>query len=321
MKKESVLKILNMVGATKIKYSATKDWYTCGCIFAHWKHKGGKDSTPSFGISVNATGQSKCNCFTCGSAGDMFDLVMELRGLNQEDPYLDVNFKELFQIVAAEENEDDFNLNLPDYEDILAAKKGVPLNLFPEEWLNSFAGAATHEYLKTRGISPEIGKLFDARYDSSDQRICFPIRTANGVLAGLQGRAISDTHPLRYKLYDYKGKYNPSVWANENNIDTSNALILAEGWFDIAKIAMVYPNVAGSLTSQISYQKYRRLQDAPVIITFYDFGTGGDHARELVEDYWKKSAIQHIVPHFEVKDPGALDPEDIYQILHEIDII
>ena len=86
MKKESVLKILNMVGATKIKYSATKDWYTCGCIFAHWKHKGGKDSTPSFGISVNATGQSKCNCFNLEFAVRddvqlfILDLFFELGG-------------------------------------------------------------------------------------------------------------------------------------------------------------------------------------------------------------------------------------------------
>jgi DNA primase len=322
MHRDKVVKLLNLLGAKNIKNGHNDQWVTCSCIFAPWKHWGGKDNTPSFGISVDMTGVSKCNCFTCGSTGDLFDLFMELRGLNREEEYYDVNFKEILQLIATEENEeDDFDLDLPDYEDILSAKKGKPLNEFPEEWLQSFFACPDHPYLKERGVSFKTAKDLDIRYDGALKRVCFPIRTTQGVLAGMQGRAIEKTHPLRYKLYDYKGKFNPDVWGNESGVNLSEPLIITEGFFDLTKIYGVYENVVASLTSKITYNKYKRLQDAEDIVTFFDFGTGGNHARELVEQYWKNAIIRHIVPHQEVGDAGNMDEEDIREILIDVEVI
>lgn len=322
MKKELILQILNMIGAKNVKPTSA-GWVGCSCIFAPWKHAKGTDKTPSFGFSVNPSGPSRCHCFTCGSAGDMFDFFEEFRQLNKADPYYDVVYKDLLALVGMEEEGGDETIGIPDYEEILNQKKSsTPISAFPEEWLASFPKMPHHPYLtEERGLSVEISSYLDARYDPTLGRVCFPIRTAAGVLAGLQGRAIDKTAVQRYKLYDYKGKYNPQVWANENRLDLSNPLIITEGWFDLAKIAMVYPNVAASLTSKIDYAKAKRLQDASFIITFYDYGTGGTHGRELVEKYWPNAFIRHIIPSEEVGDAGNMDPSDIFDILHEVELV
>lgn len=321
MKKEGIMKLLQLIGAKNIKPTSA-GWLGCSCIFAPWKHAKGTDKTPSFGFSINPSGKSRCHCFTCGSAGDLFDFFMEFRELNTADPYYNVVHKEIKELIDTEEEEEDFSLEVPDYEEILAAKKiNTPIHSFPESWLASFPKMPHHPYFKQRGLSLEVTTKLDARFDPTLMRVCFPIRTAAGVLAGLQGRAIDSSVLQRYKLYDYKGKYNPQVWANEDRLDLSNPLIVTEGWFDLAKIAMVYDNVAASLTSKIDFVKAKRLQDASVIITFYDWGTGGSHGRDLVEKLFPKAMIRHIIPSEEVGDAGNMEPEDIYDILHSVDIL
>lgn len=322
MTRDKIVKLLNLIGAKNIRPGNNNAWVICSCLFACWKHHGKKDGNPSFGISVDNKGKSKCNCFTCGSSGDLFDLFMELRFLNTEEEHYDVNFKELLQLIATEENdEDEFDLDLPDYEDILSAKKVQPINEFPEEWLASFFPVPDHPYLLERGIPHDTAVALDVRLDSALGRVCFPIRTKQGVLAGMQGRAFDPKNSLRYKLYDYKGKFNPDVWGNESNANLSEPLIMCEGFFDLAKIHQVYPNIVASLTSRITYNKYKRLQDAEDIITFFDFGTGGNHARDLVEEYWPHAVIRHIVPHQEVGDAGNMEVEDIRTILEEVEIL
>lgn len=321
MNRDKVVKLLNTIGAKNIKQGHNDQWVICSCLFAPWKHHGKKDNNPSFGISVSNSGKSKCNCFTCGSSGDLFDLFMELRILNTDEAYYDVNFKELLQLIATEEpDNEDFDIDLPDYEDIQSSKKATPLNEFPEEWLASFFPCPDHPYLKERGIPHSTAVALDVRLDSALSRLCFPIRTKQGVLAGMQGRAFDPKNTLRYKLYDHKGKFNPDVWGNENNVNLSEPLIITEGFFDLAKIHQVYPNIVAALTSKITYNKYKRLQDAEDIVTFFDFGTGGNHARDLVEEYWTNAVIRHIVPHQEVGDAGNMDVDDIRDILEEVGI-
>ncbi len=52
MKTEHIIQLLEILGACKI-YNRSNKWVNCCCLFAPWKHAKGKDSTPSFSISVN----------------------------------------------------------------------------------------------------------------------------------------------------------------------------------------------------------------------------------------------------------------------------
>lgn len=72
MDKESLTRFLIALGADeeKIIYDEERRWIRCPCIFAPWTHKSGKDSSPSFGMTIrddDSEGESVGNCKTCGS--------------------------------------------------------------------------------------------------------------------------------------------------------------------------------------------------------------------------------------------------------------
>lgn len=314
-----VKQLLACLDAQKIK--VREKWVICSCLLAPWTHNSGHDNNPSFGIEINVTGPSRYNCYSCGANGDLLDLVLEIAQNNKKNPQVSLDLKTAMLLVSDEQEGEVVDTSVPDYEDLLQKKKKKPLIEFPEYWLASFVKYPNHPYLKKRGISETVAAILDARYDMSDNRICFPIRTMNGMLAGLQGRYAQDPVPenrLRHKQYGWKGEYNKEVWANEDRVDVDKPLVLTEGWFDVAKIFSVYQNVAGSMTSQITADKAKRLRDATEIITFYDHGTGGDTGRKLVDKYWKKANVVHIIPSKEEDDAGSMPPELIKEYLDQV---
>lgn len=311
MNKELVYQMMQLVHGSKIQNGAK--WVKCSCIFAPWIHTKGTDSNPSFAISISDHGKSRFNCYTCGRHGDLTDMVMELRHYAANTGY-EFDYSAMLQLIATEE--DDFgDFSIPDYDEIHAKKKTQVFTEFPQVWLDSFLKMPIHPYLTKRGVTQETALKFDLRFDFAEKRICVPIRTADGVLAGLQGRSTNPTELLRYKLYNYKGNYNPSVWGGEHTCNIMLPLVITEGFFDLFQIYQAYPNVVCSLTSKITPDKAKRLQDALEIITLYDFGKGGDSGRKLVDQYWPNAHITHITPTEEVGDAGNMETQQIYDLL------
>jgi DNA primase len=307
--------LVKLIGGGGAHYAS--GWIRATCPFAKWKHKSGKDSHPSFGVSVYDNEKSYCNCYTCGSKGDMFTMVMEIRDLQRMDGIFDVNIKEAMDLVLSEDSEKDVIPDILSYEES-KVKEGKEFVTYSEHWLKSFPTAYNHPYVLSRGVTPEVAEALDLRIDIVEQRICVPIRTSSGILAGLQGRDITNADYLRYKLYGSGGKYNPDVWLMEHTVDQSDPVVICEGFFDLAKIYAAYPNVVGSLTTQITKSKARRLRDAEVIITFFDHGTGGDKGRSLVDTLWPDSFIQHILPPEGYSDAGEMPSSVIGEILDEL---
>lgn len=313
MNRDGVYQLLHLVNASKIQNGAK--WVKCSCVYAPWVHAKGTDSNPSFGISIEDHGKSRFNCYTCGRHGDLTDLVMELRHHAIQTGH-EYDYHTMLQLIAMEE--DSFGeFNMPDYDEIHAKKKTQVFTEFPQVWLDSFLKMPTHPYLVERGVTKETAERFDVRFDFSEKRVCVPIRTHDGKLAGLQGRAINHKESLRYKLYNYKGHYNPSVWGSEHLVDISLPVVITEGFFDLFKIYRVYPNVVCSLTSKITPEKAKRLQDMQHIITFYDYGKGGDSGRKLVDQFWPQAHITHLIPDEEIGDAGNMEIEDIKKMLSE----
>lgn len=300
-------------------------WVHCSCPFAPWTHSGGTDKDPSFGI-IAKTGRSFYKCWSCGVKGDLDKLVMELvmRKKSSPPPW-EMDLKAALQLIATEESEiDAVDLEEIDYDELKWQKsnKFIP---YPELWLDGFLKSPQHPYLKGRNIPLDVGQWLDVRFDFSKARVCFPIRTFEGTLAGIQGRLVVKGEP-RYFLYPhplaagaYKdGKhYNRMVWGNEHNASLEKPLVLCEGFFDLASIARVYRNVICSLTSEITPEKFERIQDADYLISFYDFGTGGDKARELIDAFATKKgiAVEHLVPDIDSGDPGNLSIEEVSEAM------
>jgi len=291
------------------------EWANGHCMLAPWTHSGGVDGNPSFGIRRNDTGASIYKCWSCDKIGDLTDLVWTIRHLSKKFPkHVSYNLQHAVQLIAQEDEQTcDFIYNPVDYEEELEVDIET---IFPSNWLNSFFPAPSHPYLKHREIPIEVAKALDLRVDIIDKRICFPIRNWDGQLMGLQGRTFSDS-PLRYKLYSYQDKFNPTILGNEVNVTLDEPLILTEGFFDLAKIMTVYPNVLCSFTSSLSNKKLDRLKDVDQIITFFDVGTGGDSARAKIEKYFGGLYVTHIIPTEEQGDAGAMSTDDIKEALQK----
>jgi 5S rRNA maturation endonuclease (ribonuclease M5) len=124
-----------------------------------------------------------------------------------------------------------------------------------------------------------------------------------------------DGDALRYKQYRYEGLVNGSVWMGENWADFDQPLILVEGPFDLASVMRVYPNVVASFTSGLSVEKCLRLGGVSEIMTLYDYGRGGEAARQKISKVFKKIPVRHLIPTKEQDDPGNMTEDEIRAII------
>jgi len=89
MDARNIKAFLDIIGAEHVYGEDDCEWVQCSCPLAfkhpaHWKNgQPGKDSRPSFGISVKEKGMSICNCFAAGTeviTGDGVRLIEDLAG-------------------------------------------------------------------------------------------------------------------------------------------------------------------------------------------------------------------------------------------------
>ncbi len=327
MNKTNLIELMHCLGVENVN-TVRSGWVRGYCPLAPWKHAGYNPNDhkikkdPNFGIKVDPL-QSHVNCFTCGTHGDLYSMLLEIRHLNKKNPSgINYNFERAAELIA---NEGDLDQATAELLQMVNDQGEVePLTEFSEAWLEQYPKAysakGVHSYLAERNIPVAIAKLFDIRFDPSLGRICFPIRGANKKLYGFHGRSIDKTNELRYFAYEYLGKRNPNVWLNENNVDFDEVLVLCEGQFDVASISKVYENVLGSQTSALNAAKMARIKRAKRLVSFYDHGTGGDHAREYLDQYCAKHGLQlhHIIPTEKQGDAGDMSEREIYDRLIEV---
>lgn len=314
MQPKQVEALLHHLGT---KPSGTRgEWVLASCPMAPWKHLTGKDAHPSFGIKSSKTKKSICKCFSCGYGGDLTDLVMDI-GLELKKGKVEgYNLSAALQLVANEFVGLEFDSDIPDYGD---SKKASQFLEYPDWWLASFQPvqwpSVASQYLLSRGITQSHAKALDLRYDPFQNRVCFPFRDFSGRLAGVQGRALDKTAALRYFFYDYSQHKNMHVWLGEHHLNFDKPVFLCEGPFDYARIYKHYPNVAASFSASFSKAKLERMADAVEIITFYDYGNGGEQARARVSKYMKGIPVQHIIPTEEEDDAGGMADEVLVEYL------
>lgn len=304
MKADKVKVFLAALGAKQTKVRG--DWISASCVLGHWNHGGGVDHNPSFGIKIEAKKKSISHCWSCGWGGDLMDLVMEIAKLQKKNPCGGMNLGKAVELLSDELAEMELDPNsIPEYDE----KKENVDHVFSDVWLKSFK--PWHEfpeavaYVVSRNIEGEIADEFDLRYDPQQSRLCFPFRNFKGQLMGLQGRSIEKNPTLRYYQYAYQGKRNGHVWMNEDKIDFDKPVVLVEGPMDLLRVAHHYKNCAASFTSGLSVEKLKRIGDAQDgIITFYDYGAGGNAARAKIKKTMSKYPVQHIIPTEEQDDAG-----------------
>lgn len=294
------------------------NWILGRCPLGPWNH-GGVDEHPSFGIRTSGN-TSICKCFSCGFGGDLLDLTMKIGELDPDGIEKGYDLEKAVQLISTEFDEADLSFSdVPDFND--TGQAAHLDHIFPEQWLKSFGSVLQSKdarfYLKARGFTKDMVRRFDIRFDTSQYRVCFPYRNQAGHLVGLQGRAIMPDESLRYRQYKYSGKLNQHAWFGEDSVDFDKPVVLAEGPFDVASISRVYPNVIGAFTTGLSTEKLKRIGDASSIITFFDYGKGGDAARKRIGAYYSTIAVTHVIPSEHDGDPGDMTKSSIGECLQE----
>lgn len=318
MSPENVAKLLPLLG-TQLASQRT-GWVIAPCPLV-WNH-GGRDNNPSFAISHSKNKKSIFKCLSCGKGGDLQDLLLDIQIGLRKHPHDAKRFRmDLASAMILSEFEDlDIDPQpIPDYEQ----PEPKAFHPFPEKWLKTFPLADKFpeavSYWKSRGLTASDMHTHDVRYDSTRRRIGFPFYDFKGKLAGMQGRTIDKDEALRYYQYRHKvdGSYvsNLHIWLGEHKVNFDEPVVLCEGPFDYAKIHKVYPNVLASFTTGLSKRKINRVATADTIITFYDFGKGGNAARKALRESLTNCAIIDIVPNEQLGDPGAMDASEIAEML------
>lgn len=324
MKPEKIKQLLAFIGSSTI--GSRTGWVLATCPM-RWNH--GTERSSAFAISTDSKKKSRCKCLSCGYSGDLTDLLMDIKFKLHKFPQYAPHFKLALAapMVASEFEEMELLIgDIPDFE----AKEVKKEILFPEQWLGTFKPVRDFpealSYCMSRGLQKSALTALDVRYDPHYKRVCFPFRNFKQELMGMQGRFIGEGHvkdeqhpdaPLRYFQYGYHGKRNMHVWMGENMLSLDSPVVLCEGPFDYAKIYQSYENVAASFTSGLSKTKVKRLGDADSIVTFYDYGNGGDAARASIRKYLPGYPIADIIPTKEEDDAGSMKMERIAFYLKE----
>lgn len=325
MKRDKIVQLIGMLGVPGLVDGTTRTgWVVSRCPLGPWRHDQGESSPGVFGVRIE-NGDPRANCFACGWRGTLMALAIEMRHLNKAAPAVTVKWPAVLQLI--EEADDEFALDLdsPTVEELFLGG-GVfpdkPTHVFPDWWLESFPAAddssQAMEYLAKRGVGPKMIEMFDMRWDSMQERICFPVHDFQGVLRGLHGRATEEGVMPRYRMYTQAGKNNPIVWLGERWVDLTKPIVMVEGPFDLVSVARVYRNVVTPLFNNPSVAKVKRMGGALEWVTFLDRGTGGSVGRQKISSTLSHDhVITHVLPPKHRKDPGEMLVKELIETLGE----
>lgn len=312
MDKTSAIRLLEAFGLNP-KMEANKRGYveTC-CPFAAWKHEGGSDSSPSFGIKIVEGGVSMAFCFSCKSGGPSRDWVSELQllGYGAED------WHTVFKVL----DDEDEGISIPTYSlEDEEEETGPKFYPFSEEWLSSFLVAkyspSCYNYLDTRGITIAQADEWDLRWDGVRTRLCFPFRDRKGRLAGMTGRAIYDGNNPKYLQYTYNKNTNPSHFFGEHGIDADLPVVITEGPTDAMRVSLVYPNVLALNGTHVTQERLDRLDDFFEIVLLLDEDKAGLEASKKIKWWGHKTKVISSPSLPQGLDPDKLHPNIIREIL------
>lgn len=282
------------------------------CPFAKWKHQGGTDSKPSFGIMPSSSSHSKGHCFACKSGGTLRDVVAELQMLGYEA----ADWQRVMQLLEAEDDDVPF----PDFDDDEDGPKH-PFHLYPEDWLMTFKPALQSptacNYLQSRGFTHQQIEDWDIRWDGTRKRVCWPIRDDFGRLVGMQGRAIEKGVEPRYLQYRHLEQLNPFHMLGEHRIDPDRPVVLVEGPPDAMAVSAVYRNVLSLNGTSLTEERLERLEKYFEFVTMFDPDAAGKHALKTLKSWGYGKKVVYEAQFEDSRDPAELSAVEIVELLSE----
>jgi DNA primase len=162
-----------------------------------------------------------------------------------------------------------------------------------------------------RGLTRKEIKAWELGYDPDKKRATFPIRSIDGHLVAVYGRALLEHQVPKYWMYSHLSAEITSYFYGEHLLDLTFSLptgiILTEGPMDCIKMHRVTQNVLALCGTNVTEERLQRLKEwrQPVTLCL-DNDPAGISAMEKIA---KK--INKVVPNvYRIVLPQGKDPWD-----------
>lgn len=265
-------------------------------------HKDGKEQHPSCYVYCGDSDipLGTFHCFSCGNSGNLWEFIGHCFDKSSEwgKRWLIANFGEYTSESML--NLESINLYDTNY-----------INKLDESVLDQFE--SYHPYMKQRGLSDEIIKQFELKYDPISKSIVFPVRDLKGNLSFLMKRSVEGK-----KFYIDKDADKSIPYLLYNIVrDNLKEVIVCEGQFD-ALISWTYgrPAIAmiGAGTSKEQMDTLNKL-DIKHYILMYDGDNAGRRGAERFKKFINSRCFVDDIIMPSGKDVGSLTKEEFENIL------
>jgi hypothetical protein len=293
-------------------------WLNGCCPMAPDTHASGSDSDPSFGIYMSPKEESHCFCFSCGYNGNLSKLLFDLKPIVKGDPRVDLTAA--YKLVGLEAE------GLEGYQPADEWQDGPitsdDFEAFPDWWLSGFKPWSQvqegEEYVHERGVPPHLADLFDLRFDTKMNALCFPYWDSKNRLAGMRGRFLKPTGKNKYHDYKWNGINNSAkVWYNEQRINWMLPVVVAEGAFDVLAINRHYTNVMSPWTCTAKLDMLKDLKKATKVVCAFDNDKAGQMGYDRLQKLLGGEVALSWAKPPEGRDFADLFTSDVYDLLRQ----
>lgn len=203
-------------------------WSHVSCVFAPFKHNGGRDRSRGMGVKTEDHGISAYTCKACGSHGRIGDMIRELAVRRRADYTEIAEEADRFDLLGSE---------LPPFDEHYTVEEQLPEPIDEDlmsglfEKINRYSVAV--DFMKRRRVTSRTCDKLAIRFDPEKQRIVFPVRNGRGELFGWSGRTILPDH--KPKVLDYAGLPKRHLILGEERWRPNTPKVLIEGLFGYAR--------------------------------------------------------------------------------------
>lgn len=333
MERAHIKEVLRDVFGRNLVMKDLGTWVSVKCPLAKWTHTKGSDSTASAGISVAPDGTSIFNCFTCKNPRPFHAMLKD---------YAHWSGDNLDDLIGELEEGEFLGPSRPrGYDEIKTermADEGYAMPIDEGLFMDLYAPAGKHWYLRERGIDLATSQKLELRFDPGDRqdkepRILFPVRGVDGLLYGFSGRAINKTALL--KVRDYHGLKKSEMVLGSHLVGPNDKVLAMEGLFDYANAHQCGYAGCAVMHSTMTDRQAEIFRDLgrPTYF-FYDDDDAGYEGNKIA-----RRQLDGHVPMFSVeypdikieddspqgwhwlKDPGEMLPEDFAQMIRDAELL
>lgn len=332
MDRPDVHHFLRLLGAADITDSSA-GWLNCRCLLAEFRHANGKDSRPSFGVSISPDKESVFYCFGCSERpASLRRLLYTIFVSSGKYPWEAARWlgrKEAApNDLIADKAPVSWEDKIPYCPDPLPPRI---LRKFPflQYGKDSVAEEIRRWLEEDRGVPRWIQYMFRLRYDCGRKAVVFPMTDPDGRAFLLRERRVrtKDIWTVSAKMMgEPEGSFpklrDAGVWFGMHLIDWSRPVILVEGEIDCMRMASLGAfNTIASCTASVTKVQIDAVHSDRIILG-YDRDAAGEKAQGRVRKLIGARAMVQSINWSIVgrKDGGDLkDKTMLYRVLSRLE--